>query len=531
MRTAPRPSTPTRRRTALTVAAALALSGVVPATAIAVPWPAASLPAAAPAAARVASVVTTKKIKPALPTRIKATGASATSIRVSWKKATRATGYRVTVHSTKWGPAIAKSKRTKKTAVVVPGVKARTADYWVRVTADNKKIKSTTSKPVRANVRPTTVKTVKVTGTSAKGLSVTWSGAKGAQTYQVQVARDAAFSQGVKTFNVPVDAGRRFTATTLESNTSYWVRVRGKNATSAGAYSAKPKAPRATTRGAGISVTVSSANLFLANVQGEGAPWSDRRQPSAAQLTAAGVDIVGVQEATTSTEPFAHGESTQPQDLANLMSTGGKRFEVARSGQTTMNLRGAVHIIYDASRFSTQTSWGGRATLSGPDDPKDRWVVWQTLKDRSTGERIFVANTHLSNGGSGARNVDRAVQASQVVAEIARRNTANLPVVLVGDLNSYYGRTSTTPMTKFEAAGYVSADLFAARQVNDRLASTNKWSAIPLKNGVKVDHIYTSPDVAATRFEVLANFQGGRLALPLPSDHNFLAATVVLPAP
>ncbi|GHG57442.1 hypothetical protein GCM10011331_25480 [Flavimobilis marinus] len=530
MRTAPRPTAPAQRRTALTIAAALTLSLVVPATAAsAAPAPAAASTTLA-AAPLPSAPLAAKKIKPATPTGIKAKGKTSTSIRVSWKKAARATAYRVSVHSSKWGPAIAKSKRTTRTAVVVKGVKARSADYWVRVTADNKKIKSTTSKPVRANIRPTAVKTVKVTGTSAKGLSVKWSRSKGAQKYQVQVARNASFTSGVKTYNVPVDAGQRFTATSLTPGATYWVRVRGKNATTTGSFSAKSKAPRASTKRSGIVVKAATANLFLANVSSAGESWSVRRKPAASQLSRAGVDIVGVQEATTSTSPFAHGSSTQPQDFANLLSTGGKKFTLARSGQTTMNLRGAVHIIYNSSRFTSKTSWGGRATLSGPTDPKDRWMVWQTLQERSTGQRLFVVNTHLSNGGSSARNKDRAVQASQVVAEIKRRNTANLPVVILGDLNSYYGRTSVTPMSKLEAAGYVSADLFAARQVNDHIASTNKWRTAPLKNGVKVDHIYTSADVAATYFKVLVDTKGGRIQTPIPSDHNFLMATLVLPA-
>lgn len=525
-RTAPRTARTTRRPVLLAAALALGLMGpalpaVTPTTAVAATPARSVVPALGLAAATPL---------PGAPKDVRVKALTPTSIKVSWKKSKRATGYRAVLQTGKWTGKIKTSKRVKGTSVVITGVPVSSVDYWVKVVADNKRRSVSNSKPVRANAKPTTPTKVKVVGSSAHGVTVRWSKSKNAQGYRVQVSTTKNFAGGTRSYRIPAEAGAQFTANNLAPGTRHYVRVRAINTTGASGYSPKAKAPSAVTKQAGVAVTVATSNLLLAGAEpSDAAGWADRRGPLSELLRSASPDFYGVQEADTRTSPFAFESSTQLDDFVSLTSGAGRSYRVASSGQTTRKPEEPVHIVYDAASWSTRDSWGGRLRLSSDNEKKDRWMMWQILQHKQTGSRVFVANTHLSNGRTSASNRLRAKQTDQIAAEIARRNTASLPVVILGDLNAYDGVARTTPMTRLAGARYVSADLFAAKQVNDKFTSMNKLQVKPLSNGLKVDHIFTSADIAQTRFTVLVRTSGGSYVTPFPSDHNPLVAELVLP--
>lgn len=508
------------------IATALAVGLVVP---LAAPAQAAASTGVAPSTAA-SSLATARTPLPGAPKNVKVRALSTRSIKVSWKPSKRATGYRAVLQSGKWSGKIKTSKRVKGNSVVITGVPISSADYWVKVVADNKRRSTSNSKPVRANAKPTTPRKVTVVGTSAHGITVRWAPSKSAQGYRVQVSRSKTFRSGVRSYRVPAEAGAQFTANNLASGKRYYVRVRAVNTTAASAYSSKAKAPSAVTLRAGAAIKVATTNLLLAGAEPSGAAsWAQRRGPLSALLRSASPDIYGVQEADTRTSPFAYQSRTQLDDFVRLTSGAGRTYRVAPSGQTTRKPEEPVHIVYDAATWTTKPAWGGRLRLSAAGEKKDRWMMWQILQHKSSGKRVFVANTHLSNGRTAASHRARATQTDQILSEISRRNTGSLPVIILGDLNAYDGVAGTTPMTKLAAARYVSTDLFAAKQVNDRFTSMNKLQAKPLSNGLKVDHIFTSPDVAQRAFKVVVRTSGGRYVTPFPSDHNPLVAHLVLP--
>ena len=131
-----------------------------------------------------------------------------------------------------------------------------------------------------------------------------------------------------------------------------------------------------------------------------------------------------------------------------------------------------------------------------------RTATWAIMKDKRSGERFVMLNTHLDHVGEQARREGMAL----ILDKISEINPDGLPVVLVGDFNS----SSDDP-----ALAKAGLQLRNARETafsTDRGATYNGWG----KSSGVIDHIFYSGFSSCTVFEVVRKPYDDRTFI---SDH------------
>lgn len=169
--------------------------------------------------------------KPAKVTSVKKSTATATSIKVTYKKASRAKGYQVQ-YSTKSSMKSAKTVKTKKTSATISKLKANEA-YYIRVRAYNTSSKKKTQYgawsakiKVKTEVaKPAQVKSVKKSTVKPNSITVTYAKASNAKGYQIQYATNSS----MKSAKVVKSTKTSATINGLTANKTYYVRVRAYN--------------------------------------------------------------------------------------------------------------------------------------------------------------------------------------------------------------------------------------------------------------------------------------------------------------
>lgn len=295
-------------------------------------------------------------------------------------------------------------------------------------------------------------------------------------------------------------------------------------------------------------------------------PWSVRRTEVAATIRSSNPDVVGLQEAQQSRliKPDGSLESTsQFEDLVDLLGspwtvTNPARYNCVKSTSATNCVyadQGASNgskIIYRTDRLKKIDSGSVVLSRLDPVNSYDRYLVWAVFEQRATGQRFFFADTHLEpiNDAAGQTTYhdQRAKQAREAWAAIQAKNTAALPVVLVGDLASSRADNPTNApydvLTK--EAGLVDplgnvkgisdpVNPTVENRIRTNYYSFNGWArtvrrTTTLVNGTYVDYILTTP-MRVSEWETVVNIDEAtnQFIGVIPSDHNLIKATVWLP--
>lgn len=301
-------------------------------------------------------------------------------------------------------------------------------------------------------------------------------------------------------------------------------------------------------------------------------PWYERKASVAKVIRDAKADVIGIQEASQGAVKDPDTGVSTPQFLqlrdavgSTFRLTNEYRYNCERStsaNNCTHVDRGAsqgTRILYNHQRVRLLAQGSRRLTEINASD-NDRYVAWATFEQLSSGKRFFFADTHLEGqddpSGSAVMPYHelRRTQAQEVLATIRARNTANLPVVLVGDLNSSrWSNPSNVPYDVFLAGGLVD-HLGAAyktthsqpgadveHRVRNSYSTFNDYKPIAPRNsyvnGTMIDYVLTSP-MRMTEHENVVSVDpatGGFVpviegsSVLIPSDHNLLRATVHLP--
>jgi endonuclease/exonuclease/phosphatase family metal-dependent hydrolase len=147
-----------------------------------------------------------------------------------------------------------------------------------------------------------------------------------------------------------------------------------------------------------------------------------------------------------------------------------------------------------------------------------RMASWVQLRDKPTGQKFVVLNTHWDHISDEARRKSAALIHSRL-AEVSN----GLPIIVMGDLNV----PEDAPATKTLLAADGSTDfvlidgyrkLHPTRSTEE--ATFNGWEAKTA--GSRIDFILHSRDFAPTAAEVVRTTYDGRL----PSDHYPVTATL-----
>ncbi|MDM7854680.1 endonuclease/exonuclease/phosphatase family protein [Cellulomonas alba] len=263
-----------------------------------------------------------------------------------------------------------------------------------------------------------------------------------------------------------------------------------------------------------LTIKVASYNLLGPQYRAHGGEsWRTRFAAEGRALR--GFDVAGVQEAPRT----FHGGS--PQQVVARHA----RLTIARHPSSHRDCAaGSTPILYRASRFQLTACGSTRVSDTRRDQP--RYVTWAVLRDKATHRSVLVADTHLTahleGAGSRAAAAERLRQARRVAAVIRRHNPHHLPVVLVGDLNSYLGSAPATPVGVFAQAGLADGELTADRLVGTRWNSYHGFHATKAR-GHHLDHVLTSSGTRVVSLEVRRTNE--RHA---PSDHHRVSAVIAI---
>ena len=427
-----------------------------------------------------------------------------------------------------------------------------------------------------ATAKPAGLSTSTVTPTSA---TVSWTKVTKAPAYKVKYSTSKKWKKPKYGATSTTSA----TLTGLKARTTYYVKVKATKA-SGKSLSGYSKTVEVTTSATSEQtdpvgpVTGGSPELRIASYNVtcdkcfDGQPnelrWKDRRAAVAASIKAQDLDVIGVQEAGQGWLKDEDGNKidlSQFEDLRNALGspwtlTNAHRNNCVRSKSPSscdykdQGASDGDRILYDATRVTMLEA--GSKLLPNVGSNNDRYVAWARLQQRSTGKQFMFASTHLEpakdKGGAGALHQNRRDQAKVVAETMAKHNPGGLPSFVVGDLNSSrfphdYSPTNA-PYDVLTAAGYVdplggawrttttAPGALAKHRVNTWLNSFNGFERTVTRksgwvNGSYIDYIMVSRGVQVPEFETVARLgSDGNLEGIIPSDHNMLRATVVLPA-
>jgi endonuclease/exonuclease/phosphatase family metal-dependent hydrolase len=153
-----------------------------------------------------------------------------------------------------------------------------------------------------------------------------------------------------------------------------------------------------------------------------------------------------------------------------------------------------------------------------------RIVTWARFRDRTTGDSLFVLNTHFDHESAEARQ-----KSARFIAETVGGWADGAPVVVMGDLNAEVGSPPYEALTR-RGPSAPSPSLRDAKQVAEQphhgpVSTFNDFrpSVIPER---RIDYILVGPDVRVRRHGHLNEKWGGAY----PSDHLPVLAELVLGA-
>ncbi|MCU1531363.1 MAG: Fibronectin type protein (modular protein) [Arthrobacter sp.] len=290
-------------------------------------------------------------------------------------------------------------------------------------------------------------------------------------------------------------------------------------------------------------------------------PWWQRRSSVVATIKRQMPDVLGVQEASQTWlkgNPTPGG-LTQFEDLTRALRAGGTSYALTNTmrnncvqdrypSNCVYRNRGAskgTKILYNTSKV--QLLRQGSKLLAGSTAADPRFLAWAVLKQKSTGKTFLFGNAHLTYASGAVNNQRRKTQTQSAVATLKAVNTSNLPVIMVGDLNSSkYTAGGNLPYDVLRAAGYIdplgntyknswpSAAATAEKKIRANYDSFNHLARtvrprFNYGNGSYLDYIFTTKMRVGVWETVLNLDSSNRVIGIVPSDHNMIRASVQLP--
>jgi endonuclease/exonuclease/phosphatase family metal-dependent hydrolase len=514
----------------------------------------------APASAQTATparAVLPLQVTPAAATPMLAS-ASSSQLAIDWEDYAGAPRYRV--RYSKYS-SMKKSvyKRTYASEIVLSKLKSSTK-YYVRVQAIRNDSKGTALSGYSAKTAFKTVKKLKYTApakitakASARGadaLVANWAFDAAGRRYELQYASNPGFTDAASI----VTRGPSGVVRGLAGNTTYYLRARSVSVWGVpiSSWSTVVSATTRTPADPGAKpLQVASFNVRNGTIASDtgNRSWAVRRYVVASQLRDNHIDVAGLQEAEYTSVVGADGVwKHQFQDLVDLL---GKSWRITCSTSADPYCNSpatysvGTRLIYNSETVTLRDA--GFYALSLRSGDVRRFMVWGIFTQKSTGRDFFFANAHLDNSKSSAGFNQRIIQSNQIVNEIAARNTRNLPVILVGDMNSQKWRSPyNAPYRVFSQAGYVdpignpdkskvavnpTTEFRLHTEFDTWHSSSTNPTARPWINGINVDYIWVVKSVTTLDYETVVNVNDSTMKYdgPPASDHHMLRAAVLIP--
>ena len=230
-------------------------------------------------------------------------------------------------------------------------------------------------------------------------------------------------------------------------------------------------------------ITVMSYNIRMSGGNDGTNSWEYRYPASAMMIDDQNPDIVGIQEALPDQVAY----------LKNILLPDYKAIGVGRENGRHEGEH--MEIIYNKKTVKL-LKWGTFWLSETPDKPSMGWdaacyrtATWALMKEKKSGKKFYMVNTHLDHVGTQAR--EKGLQL--ICDRIAGMNKDGLPMVLTGDFNMEISDPSMAPvkaaMKNARTTGVKTDDHF----------TYNGWG----KASDTIDYVWYSGFSSCTEFETV----------------------------
>lgn len=251
-------------------------------------------------------------------------------------------------------------------------------------------------------------------------------------------------------------------------------------------------------------ITVMSFNIRVSSVNDGANSWQYRYPTSALMILDQQPDIIGIQEALPEQAYYLKGSLAKKYNLIGTIKEG------------SMIKSKHMEMLYNKKTLSL-LKWGTFWLSETPDKESKGWdaaylrtATWALMKDKNSGNRFYVVNTHLDNEGKEARKKGLEL----IISRMSEINDSNLPIVLVGDFNMEVSDPAMEPAKQ----NLRNARTNAVK--TDNHFSYNGWG----KASDTIDFIWYSGFSSCTEFETITKQYGERYFI---SDHFPIKAHLI----
>ncbi len=256
-------------------------------------------------------------------------------------------------------------------------------------------------------------------------------------------------------------------------------------------------------RPAGATLRVMTYNIRL-DIASDGANgWASRKHLVSQLTRREAPDVLGMQEVLFNQKRDIEAA------LRGYAFAGVGRDDGAEAGEYSP-------VGWRRDRFELVES--GTFWLSpNPEEPGKAWdaaypriATWVLLRDRTSGKRLRVINTHFDHVGTAAR-----LHSAEMIADWTKRHSADgAAVVALGDFNSTADDPPVALLADPARSGTRLARAISAEPPYGPPGTFNAFR-IDANEPAAIDHVLVSSVFAVSRHAVITQHWGGRL----PSDH------------
>lgn len=361
--------------------------------------------------------------------------------------------------------------------------------------------------------------------TTTAGLTVDWSPARYAKSYQVYISRSYAMTSAKR---YPTTSSSK-TFTGLTPGANYFIQVRAVNGSAVGTKSARVGHTTILRMdiASGPTYRVMTYNLCSAKCS----KWSTREPAALQRIGAYSPDVLAAQEANDLTSlPRGYAEAiAAPNSGSKRLAYKTSRFIIGPQSKPVPSKPGRDDDDCYPSWSDGATGWVFMGFHAGG----CRYAVWAVLEDLVTHDRTVFVDVHVVAGDTEERALERKAEITTLTQEMAVINPYKLRVVYAGDFNSHKNRSNDYLRMVFHRQGYYDAYDLAMALRRQHYNSYNDFSVVPkisYKWGDHVDHVWIRPDegrILRWNNGALIN-SANRMVTPIPSDHSPLVIDVRL---
>lgn len=183
-------------------------------------------------------------------------------------------------------------------------------------------------------------------------------------------------------------------------------------------------------------LTVMSYNIRQASAQDGTNSWQYRYAASAMMIDELKPDVLGMQEVEYSVFGY-------------LKDVFLKSYKIIGVGREDGKKKGEMMAVMYNSKTISLLKWGTFWLSETPDVPSLGWdgachrcATWAILKDKDSGKKFFLVDTHIDHEGQEAQK--KGIET--LMGKISELNSENLPVVLMGDFNMEANNAALEPV-------------------------------------------------------------------------------------